>query len=91
MIELGMSGFLAQIATNGAGWAVLGATIGCSIIIFGAALGIGMIGSRAVDAMARQPEVAGRIFPAMVVAAALIEGVTFFALLVCFMTVFWEH
>jgi F-type H+-transporting ATPase subunit c len=42
-----------------------------------------------VDSIARQPEAGGRIFSAMIIAAALIEGVTFFALLICFLAVFW--
>ncbi len=87
MTELGMSGLLAEAALGGASWAILGATLGCGMIVTGAAFGIGMIGSKAVDSMARQPEVAGRIFPAMIVAAALIEGFTFFALIVCLMAV----
>ncbi len=59
--------------------------IGCGIVIIGAGIGIGLIGSRAADSIARQPEAGSRIFTAMIVAAALIEGVTFFALLVCFL------
>jgi F-type H+-transporting ATPase subunit c len=55
--------------------------IGAGIIIVGAAMGIGMLGKGAVESMARQPEIAGNIQTAMIIAAALIEGVTFFALL----------
>ena len=69
--------------------ALFAATIACGIIIVGAGLGIGMIGSKAVDSIARQPEAGSRIFIAMILAAALIEGVTFFALLICFLSVFW--
>jgi F-type H+-transporting ATPase subunit c len=80
-------------ATSGGGvsntWAIFGAMIGCGIVIVGAGIGIGMIGSRAVDSIARQPEAGGRIFTAMLIAAALVEGVTFFALLVCFLGVLW--
>ena len=46
-------------------------------------LGIGRIGASSVEAMARQPEAAGKINTAMIISAALIEGVTFFALIVC--------
>jgi F-type H+-transporting ATPase subunit c len=74
-----------------AGLAALGVAIGCGIIIIGAGLGIGLIGSKAVDAIARQPEIAGRINMAMLAAAALIEGVTFFALIICFLTINWMH
>lgn len=69
--------------------ALFGAVIACGIVIVGAALGISLIGGRAVDSIARQPEAGGRIFSAMIIAAALIEGVTFFALLICFLSVFW--
>jgi F-type H+-transporting ATPase subunit c len=55
--------------------------IGAGLIIIGAALGIGGLGKAAVESMARQPELAGNIQTAMIIAAALIEGVTFFALL----------
>ena len=70
-------------------WALFAATIACGIIIVGAGMGIALIGSKAVDSIARQPEAGGRIFISMIIAAALIEGVTFFALLICFLTVFW--
>jgi F-type H+-transporting ATPase subunit c len=76
---------------TGANWAILGAVVACGIIIVGAATGIAMIGGRAVDSIARQPEAGSRIFMAMILAAALIEGVTFFALLICFLAVFWLH
>ena len=61
----------------------LGGSFGAGLIIIGAGLGIGTIGARAVESMARQPEVAGNIQTAMIISAALIEGVTFFALIVC--------
>lgn len=56
---------------------------GAGIVMLGAAMGIGKIGAAAVESMARQPEIAGDILRAMIVAAALIEGATFFALIVC--------
>lgn len=68
----------------------LGAAFGCGLIIIGAAYGIGKIGSSAVESMARQPEVAGNINTAMIVAAALIEGATFFGLIVCLLTLFFK-
>lgn len=61
----------------------LSGAIGAGLVIIGAALGIGKIGTAAVESMARQPEVAGQIQTAMIIAAALIEGVTFFALIIC--------
>ena len=60
----------------------LGAAVGAGIIILGAALGIGRIGGQAVEGMSRQPEAAGNIQTGMIIAAALIEGATFFALIV---------
>ena len=52
------------------------------LVIMGAAMGIGMLAKAAVESMARQPEIAGQIQTAMIIAAALIEGATFFALIV---------
>jgi F-type H+-transporting ATPase subunit c len=46
-------------------------------------MGISRIGASAVEGMSRQPEAAGSIQTAMIIAAALIEGATFFALIVC--------
>lgn len=63
----------------------LGAALGAGLVILGAGLGIGRIGGSAVESMARQPEVAGNIQTAMIISAALIEGATFFALIVCMM------
>lgn len=60
----------------------LGVGIGAGLVIMGAAAGIGRIGGSAVESMARQPEIAQQIFTPMVVSAALIEGATFFALIV---------
>jgi F-type H+-transporting ATPase subunit c len=61
----------------------LGGAFGAGLVILGAAAGIGRIGASAVESMARQPEVAASIQTAMIIAAALIEGATFFALIVC--------
>jgi F-type H+-transporting ATPase subunit c len=64
---------------------LLGAAIGAGLAIIGAGIGIGMIGGRATEAMARQPEIAGNIQTAAIILAALIEGVTLFALVVSFL------
>ena len=61
----------------------LGGAFGAGMVILGAAYGIGSIGTKAVESMARQPEVAGNIQTAMLISAALIEGATFFALVIC--------
>lgn len=57
--------------------------IGAGLAIIGASFGIGKIGASAVEAIARQPEAGGAIQTAMIIAAALIEGATFFALIIC--------
>jgi len=63
--------------------AAVGAGLGAGIAIVGAGWGFGRIGAAALESMARQPEVAGRVQTAMIVIAALLEGATFFALIVC--------
>ena len=63
--------------------AQLGAALAASIITIGAALGISRIGSSALEATARQPEIAGNAQTSMIISAALVEGVSFFALVVC--------
>lgn len=56
---------------------------GVGLTVVGAAYGISKLAASAYDGMSRQPEVAGNIQTAMIIAAALIEGFTFFALLIC--------
>lgn len=74
----------ATIAKAGSmGWGYLGAAVGAGIAILGAGLGIGRLAGSALEGMARQPEAAGPIRAAMILAAALIEGATFFALVIC--------
>ena len=73
----------ALAADGGNGGLHFSGAIGAALTIIGAGWGIGRIGQAAVEAMARQPEVAGNIQTAMIIAAALIEGATFFALIVC--------
>lgn len=57
--------------------------IGAGMVIIGAAIGFGRIGGSALESMARQPEVAGKVQTAMIIIGALLEGATFFALIVC--------
>jgi F-type H+-transporting ATPase subunit c len=78
----------AAAAPAATAWIVLGGAFGSGLIIIGAGYGIGKIGSSAVESMARQPEVAGNINTAMIISAALIEGVTFFGLIVCLLNLF---
>ncbi len=66
----------------------MGAALGASIAVVGASMGIGRIGVAAMEAIARQPEAAGDIRSNMIVAAALIEGVAFFAVVVCLLILF---
>lgn len=66
----------------------LGASIGAAIAAIGAGIGIGKIGSSAMEAIARQPESAGDIRSNMIVIAALIEGVALFAVIVCLLALF---
>lgn len=61
----------------------VGAGIGAGLTILGAALGFGRIGSAALESMARQPETAARVQTAMIIIGALLEGATFFSLLIC--------
>jgi F-type H+-transporting ATPase subunit c len=57
---------------------------GAGLVTIGAAFGIGKLAASAYESMSRQPEVAGNIQTAMIIAAALIEGFTFFALFICY-------
>ncbi len=78
MAQDGLGGEVAQRPLIG-----FSGAFGAALTIIGAAYGIGKIGAAAVESMARQPEVAGDIRGALLLAAALIEGATFFALIVC--------
>ena len=62
-----------------------GAGIGAGLIIIGAGLGFGKIGAAALESMGAQPETAGRVQTAMIIIGALLEGVVFFALVICFL------
>ncbi|MEL6412699.1 MAG: ATP synthase F0 subunit C, partial [Bacteroidota bacterium] len=66
-----------------AGLSLLSAGFGAGIVAMGAALGIGKIGSAAMEAIARQPEASNKVQTAMIIAAALIEGVALFGVLIC--------
>ena len=68
--------------------AALGAAIGAGIAAIAAGIGIGKIGGAAMEAIARQPQSTGDIRSNMIVIAALIEGVAFFALIVCILELF---
>ena len=65
------------------GLAYLAAGIGSALTVIGAAFGIGKLAAATMEASGRQPEVAGQVRTSMLIAAALIEGATFFALAIC--------
>jgi F-type H+-transporting ATPase subunit c len=65
------------------------AGFGAAITMIGAGWGFGRIGAAALESMARQPEVADRIGGSMITIAALLEGATFFALIVCLLILFF--
>jgi F-type H+-transporting ATPase subunit c len=78
----------APVSPPGSGYAPLygphiGAGLGAAIAIVGAGIGFGKIGGSALESMARQPETAGQVQTAMLIIAALLEGATFFALIIC--------
>ena len=66
----------------------LGAGIGAGLAAIGAGIGIGRIGGSALESMARQPEMSGDLRANMIVAAALVEGAVFFAIVLCLLIVF---
>jgi F-type H+-transporting ATPase subunit c len=70
------------------GIAIMGAGIGAGLVALGAGLGIGKIGGSAMEAIARQPEATNKIQTAMIIAAALIEGVALFGVVVCLLISF---
>lgn len=65
-----------------------GAALGAGMATIGAGIGIGRIGGSAMEAIARQPESSGDIRSTMIVSAALIEGVAFFAVITCILVIF---
>lgn len=76
-----------QTASNVA-VAQMGAALGAGLAAIGAGIGIGQIGNRAMEAIARQPEAVGDIRTNMILASVLIEGACFFAMIVCLLIVF---
>ena len=63
------------------------AAIGAGLVAIGAGLGIGKIGASALEGVARQPQALGDIRTTMFIAAALVEGVALFAIVICFLVV----
>jgi F-type H+-transporting ATPase subunit c len=99
MTRLALTAVAALLATapvlfaqGAAGAALTGrgmAGLGAGIALIGAGWGLGRIGAAALESMARQPEVAGQVGGSMITIAALLEGATFFALIVCLLIVFF--
>lgn len=65
--------------------AFLAAGIGAGLVAIGGGYGIGRLAASALEGSARQPEAAGDIRTTMIIAAALIEGIAFFGLVICFL------
>lgn len=79
---------LAMILAAIDGMLGIGACVGAGLAAIAAGLGIGKIGSSAMEAIARQPESVGDIRSNMIVIAALVEGVALFAVIVCVLSLF---
>lgn len=60
--------------------------IGAGLVTIGAGLGIGLVGAKAMEGIARQPEVTPKIQANMLLAAALIEGIALFCAIICLLT-----
>lgn len=88
---MGSAPLLAQEAAEASshagtsGLAILGIALGAGLAVFGAGFGIGKIGSTAAEGISRQPEAGAKIQTAMIIAAALIEGIALFALVIGFL------
>jgi F-type H+-transporting ATPase subunit c len=72
----------------GQGLALMGAVIGAGLAVMGVGIGIGNIGRGATEGISRQPEAGGKIQTAMIIAAALIEGVGLFGVVIASLVVF---
>ena len=66
----------------------LGVGLGAGLAAIGGGIGIGMLSASVVDASARQPEMMGKLTTIMFIAAALIEGLALFALVICILCLF---
>ncbi|MDK9698665.1 MAG: ATP synthase F0 subunit C [bacterium] len=69
-------------------YALLSAGIGAGLVVIGAGLGIGRLAGEAMQGIARQPEATAKIQTAMIIAAALIEGVALFCAVICLLLSF---
>ena len=83
-----MTSASSDVMASKVGGAELGAALGAGLAAIAAGIGIGKIGASAMEAIARQPEASGDIRSNLIVSAALIEGVAFFAVIVCVLIIF---
>jgi F-type H+-transporting ATPase subunit c len=83
-----LSAILLQAAA-GAALGKIGAAFGAAIAALAGAFGIGKIGKSTMEAIARQPESAGNLRSAMLIAAGMVEGAALFAIIVCLLTIFF--
>lgn len=79
---------LLQAATDLTPIAKMAAGFSAAVVSIAAAFGIGSIGRYSVESIARQPEAAGDIRSSLIISAALIEGVAFFAIVICLLILF---
>jgi F-type H+-transporting ATPase subunit c len=73
--------------TVGSAVALIGVCLGAGAVVVGGGYGIARIGAQCIESIARQPEAAGSMFAPMIIAAAMVEGATLFAIVVCLMGV----
>lgn len=83
-----LANIILQAAAENIGMGYGLAAVGAGLAAIGAGIGIGRIGGSAMESIARQPESVGDIRANMIVAAALIEGAVFFAIVVCLLILF---
>jgi len=83
--ESAQAGFSFNMSSVAFAW--LGGLLAAGLVVIGAGRGIGTLAGTATESIARQPEAGGRIFTTMIIAAALIEGIALFALVICFLAV----
>ena len=76
-------------AAAGAALGKVGAAIAAAVAALAAAIGIGKIGKSTMESIAHQPESAGNLRTAMIIAAGMIEGAALFAIIVCLLTIFF--
>ena len=81
-----LSAILLQAAA-GAALGKVGAALGAAIAALAGAFGIGKIGKSTMESIARQPESAGNLRTAMIIAAGMVEGAALFAIIVCLLAI----